>query len=226
MEVFPLFHKRNPAPRAMRRIACSMKPILPVKKPNVKPNGQDYGKKCPAGREGGLFMPLKFCLHKIPDRPVSLPIGSFYAKFSLVIPVFAKIGRRRAKRRKSALPGALNLGVQQITAKVFSVRVKIQRAGDAAAKRALHHKIQRTQLRKLITDDFALYDITKQHPDEFDGNLFFNQRVIFLVKGDDGDVGDIPLSPERPCAISYSFIPYTSSLTNSTRMSSQGIRKE
>src|ERR1700736_6564634 len=73
------------------------------------------------------------------------------------------------------------------------MRVERQRARDPAAERLLHDKIQRGNVGQLIADNLAFDNSGKMRLYPRAGDLVQQQRIMFRIIGDDGNVGGVAL---------------------------------
>jgi hypothetical protein len=78
---------------------------------------------------------------------------------------------------------ALNLKLEHQRAQRFSVRVERQRAGYPAAERALDHKVERADVRQLVTRDGSCRDRSKMAGEAFGGDSLDEERIVLRWRG-------------------------------------------
>ena len=119
------------------------------------------------------------------------------AKYTLEIALLADgvaPGERHLPEKPFRRAGAeVDIEIEQRRTQRFAVRIQRQRARHAASQRLVHHEIQRGQIGQFITNHLALNNTREMRFHPRGRYLFEQQRIVFCVIGNDGDIGDVAL---------------------------------
>src|SRR5579872_945053 len=86
-----------------------------------------------------------------------------------------------------------DLQIEQGRAQRFAMRIQRQRPRHPSSQRPAQDKVESRDLRQLKAHDLAFHDAGKMRFDARSCHLREQQRIMFRVIGNDGDVGYVPL---------------------------------
>ena len=76
---------------------------------------------------------------------------------------------------------------------IYWARSRVLEYLNAAAKRLPHHEVQGTDAGDGVAHHLAMDDLVEQRLYALGGDMGLDQRIVRLVEGNDGDVGDVAL---------------------------------
>src|ERR1700733_57141 len=92
-----------------------------------------------------------------------------------------------------SIRNGIDLQIEQGRAQRFAMRVQRQRPRHAAPQRLVHHEVERKNLGQLIADHLAFDHTGEMRLDARRRDLGEQQRVMFGIIRDHGNIGDISL---------------------------------
>src|SRR5579871_2196718 len=95
--------------------------------------------------------------------------------------------------RLKSIRNRIDLQIEQGRAQRFAMRIQRERARHATPQRPAHHEVQRKNFGQLVADDLAFDDAGEMRFHPLTRHLRQQQRIMFLVIGDDRDIRDISL---------------------------------